>query len=431
VGLKQKHPLELAPVRVCGSGGREETVLVWWDDPYPVIQQAMSYVFEGIERLVGHELVEATKDAVDQALAWGKELAAARHRAVKQPERLEVLLLDCRIGNVVVRDQIMWDVHNFEADPEQICRQLCDEHGLEGWVAGPLAMRLRAELLAVWRLHSGEAKPPEFVKEAGLGERARFSGGKRVQPPPEGPTLRHIGDLDAWEGASRVLDDAQLVEEKERERREKEEWELEVKRLQEEKREEERKAKQRLAQQRKEERKRQKRREEAERRRAEQSMQQMEADVLGAGLPLPIKASAGILPDFGLGPISSISGHSALPQAPLAMAQLRGSPQWGAVGVQPPIPAALQPGFSPSVLMAQHQMLSVTRPNLTPQLGLGGLPSAGAYGQQMLGSIPGGLVHPRPAGEQPLQPPTALPEQLGQPFAQGNVLMQPFTSGPQ
>ncbi|XP_043725647.1 chromatin structure-remodeling complex protein BSH isoform X1 [Telopea speciosissima] len=62
-------------------------------------------------------------------------------------EKLVPLKLDLRVNNTIIRDQFLWDLNNFESDPEEFARTFCQDLDIEDPEVGPaIAVAIREQL---------------------------------------------------------------------------------------------------------------------------------------------------------------------------------------------------------------------------------------------------------------------------------------------
>ncbi|KAH7298481.1 hypothetical protein KP509_25G045800 [Ceratopteris richardii] len=62
-------------------------------------------------------------------------------------ERVHCLKLDLRVNSTIIWDQFLWDLGNFDSDPEEFARCLCKDLELEVSEVGPaLAFAIREQL---------------------------------------------------------------------------------------------------------------------------------------------------------------------------------------------------------------------------------------------------------------------------------------------
>ncbi|KAF3787366.1 Chromatin structure-remodeling complex protein, partial [Nymphaea thermarum] len=65
-------------------------------------------------------------------------------------EKVLPLKLDLRVNNIVIRDQFLWDINNFESDPEEFARIFCKELDIGDPEVGPaIAVAIRQQLYEV------------------------------------------------------------------------------------------------------------------------------------------------------------------------------------------------------------------------------------------------------------------------------------------
>ena len=453
-------PLRLAPVALevrLGADGRpvaggpsaageppapaarviQETFLLGWATDAAQTEQAVRCLFEEAAPPVAAEaLAWAKADAHRQLVAYQQEFAKAEERAVERRGEVEVIRMDARFGNVVIRDQFLWDVYNFESDPDQVARTFCEDLGLPGEVVAKVSIKLRTEIYRVWQLHSGARPPPEYEPVVGEGQRAAFSGGMRMRDP-KGKRVKDVCDWGAWQARGEVMAAADLEAEITREK------ELEARRVallerkEQERRDAEAKQRRKEQDRRKQERRKQKKLE--ERQAAERAAREAEealnlADVHGAppllaGAPLDLAA---MHPHGGF--VGGLPGYPGLTQTQQVYIPETYIPGTGLTtqtaslgGLAPgnPLPG-LQP-LQPASGAPQAALGGTPLGNLMAR-GLAGLPVvAGVAGDPVLapaafqtGLAPRGLV-PHTAGYSfaNAPPPGLAGHQLGvpQPFA--------------
>lgn len=46
-------------------------------------------------------------------------------------EKIVPIKLDLRINHTLIRDQFLWDLNNFESDPEEFARTFCRDMNIE------------------------------------------------------------------------------------------------------------------------------------------------------------------------------------------------------------------------------------------------------------------------------------------------------------
>ncbi|KAF6167240.1 hypothetical protein GIB67_029878 [Kingdonia uniflora] len=65
-------------------------------------------------------------------------------------ERIVPLKLDLLINNTIIRDQFLWDLNNFESDPEEFARTLCKDLDIIDPEVGPaVAVAIREQLYEI------------------------------------------------------------------------------------------------------------------------------------------------------------------------------------------------------------------------------------------------------------------------------------------
>ncbi|XVF26800.1 hypothetical protein REPUB_Repub14bG0050200 [Reevesia pubescens] len=65
-------------------------------------------------------------------------------------DKIVPIKLDLRVNHTVIRDQFLWDLNNFESDPEEFARTLCKDLGIEDPEVGPaIAFSIREQLYEI------------------------------------------------------------------------------------------------------------------------------------------------------------------------------------------------------------------------------------------------------------------------------------------
>ena len=120
----------------------------------------------------------------------------ARSLAMAEPERLEVLKISVRSGLTQVEDQITWDVHNREADPEAFAAQMCRDLDLCAPFETLIAHKIREQVHRCRKAFIEACESSKRAKEAaayGVGRGA--IGGMGTKPPPRGKAASGGGRL--------------------------------------------------------------------------------------------------------------------------------------------------------------------------------------------------------------------------------------------
>ncbi|XWS56321.1 hypothetical protein CRYUN_Cryun09bG0075800 [Craigia yunnanensis] len=65
-------------------------------------------------------------------------------------DKIVPIKLDLRVNHTVIRDQFLWDLNNFESDPEEFARILCKDLGIQDPEVGPaIAFAIREQLYEI------------------------------------------------------------------------------------------------------------------------------------------------------------------------------------------------------------------------------------------------------------------------------------------
>ncbi|XXG84719.1 hypothetical protein AAC387_Pa10g2176 [Persea americana] len=81
-------------------------------------------------------------------------------------ERLVPIKLDLRVNRTVIRDQILWDLNNFESDPEEFARTFCTDLEIEDPEIGPaIAVAIREQLYEIAIQNVASARETRISKK--------------------------------------------------------------------------------------------------------------------------------------------------------------------------------------------------------------------------------------------------------------------------
>ncbi|GFQ03953.1 chromatin structure-remodeling complex protein bsh, partial [Phtheirospermum japonicum] len=62
-------------------------------------------------------------------------------------EKVVPIKLDLRVNHTLIKDHFLWDLNNFESDPEEFAKTFCKDMGIEDLEAGPaIAIAIREQL---------------------------------------------------------------------------------------------------------------------------------------------------------------------------------------------------------------------------------------------------------------------------------------------
>ncbi|XP_068660053.1 chromatin structure-remodeling complex protein BSH isoform X1 [Aristolochia californica] len=65
-------------------------------------------------------------------------------------EKIVPVKLDLRVNRTIIRDQFLWDLNNFESDPEELARSLCRDLDITDPEVGPaIAVAIREQLFEI------------------------------------------------------------------------------------------------------------------------------------------------------------------------------------------------------------------------------------------------------------------------------------------
>ncbi|KAK3003188.1 hypothetical protein RJ639_019917 [Escallonia herrerae] len=80
-------------------------------------------------------------------------------------------LLDLRVNHTLIKDQYLWDLNNFESDPEEFARTFCKDHlGVDDPEVGPaIAFAIREQLYEIAMQGVALARETRINKKARRG----------------------------------------------------------------------------------------------------------------------------------------------------------------------------------------------------------------------------------------------------------------------
>ncbi|CAI9112654.1 OLC1v1013127C1 [Oldenlandia corymbosa var. corymbosa] len=85
-------------------------------------------------------------------------------------ERVVPIKLDLRVNNTLIKDQFLWDLNNFESDPEEFARTFCKDMGIEDPEVGPaVAFAIREQLYEIAVQSVASAKESRMIKKGRKG----------------------------------------------------------------------------------------------------------------------------------------------------------------------------------------------------------------------------------------------------------------------
>ncbi|CAL0306916.1 unnamed protein product [Lupinus luteus] len=83
-------------------------------------------------------------------------------------EKIVPIKLDLRVNHTLVKDHFLWDLNNFESDPEEFARNFCKDMGIEDPEVGPaIAFAIREQLYEI------AIQSVVLVKESRLSKKGR------------------------------------------------------------------------------------------------------------------------------------------------------------------------------------------------------------------------------------------------------------------
>ncbi|MQM02333.1 hypothetical protein Taro_035098 [Colocasia esculenta] len=85
-------------------------------------------------------------------------------------EKIMILKLDLRVNNTIIRDQFLWDLSNFNSDPEEFARTFCTDLDISDPEVGPaIAVSIREQLYEMAIQNVASAREIRMVKKGRRG----------------------------------------------------------------------------------------------------------------------------------------------------------------------------------------------------------------------------------------------------------------------
>ncbi|XP_023538812.1 chromatin structure-remodeling complex protein BSH [Cucurbita pepo subsp. pepo] len=85
-------------------------------------------------------------------------------------EKIITIKLDLRVNNTLIRDQFLWDLNNYESDPEEFSRTFCKDLGIEDPEVGPaIAVAIREQLYEIAVQNVASARESRLSKKGRRG----------------------------------------------------------------------------------------------------------------------------------------------------------------------------------------------------------------------------------------------------------------------
>ncbi|XP_022138106.1 chromatin structure-remodeling complex protein BSH isoform X2 [Momordica charantia] len=85
-------------------------------------------------------------------------------------EKIIPIKLDLRVNNTLIKDQFLWDLNNYESDPEEFSRTLCKDLGIEDPEVGPaVAVAIREQLYEIAMQNVASARESRMSKKGRRG----------------------------------------------------------------------------------------------------------------------------------------------------------------------------------------------------------------------------------------------------------------------
>ncbi|XP_015057845.1 chromatin structure-remodeling complex protein BSH-like [Solanum pennellii] len=121
-------------------------------------------------------------------------------------EKVVPIKLDLRVNQTVIKDQFLWDMNNFEGDPEEFARTFCEDMKIEDPEVGPaIAIAIREQLYEIAKQGVASMRESRTNKKGRKGME-HLSASKVGSPAldlgklfdPEGSIQRKMSERDAY-----------------------------------------------------------------------------------------------------------------------------------------------------------------------------------------------------------------------------------------
>ncbi|CAM6113337.1 unnamed protein product [Calypogeia fissa] len=149
------------------------------------------------------------------------EFRSFESQEMSTEERVQTLRLDLRVNNTVIHDQFLWDVNNFNSDPEGFARGLCKDLELEDpEVAPAIAVSIREQLYEIAKQNIASGRETRISKKARRDRGSDFIPSSAVgtfavnlmrRPNSKISIVRRRNEWDLFEPHIEILSDKEAV----------------------------------------------------------------------------------------------------------------------------------------------------------------------------------------------------------------------------
>ncbi|CAM8993078.1 unnamed protein product [Rhodiola kirilowii] len=85
-------------------------------------------------------------------------------------DKMVLIKLDLRVNHTLIKDQFLWDLNNFESDPEEFAKTLCKDMNIKDPEVGPaIALAIREQLYEIAVQNVASAKEIRVSKKGRRG----------------------------------------------------------------------------------------------------------------------------------------------------------------------------------------------------------------------------------------------------------------------
>ena len=151
---------ELVPMRIdIELEGRRLREFITWESQEP--------------NFTPHFFAEVLCEEQKLPQAFAKEITRTIEQKLSRYEKyhpgnyecLQVLEIEVRVDNLVLRDRLIWDINNLENSPEAFAQMLCADLGLGGDVAASVSNAIREKICFYQKQQQKIMTPPEPLQE--------------------------------------------------------------------------------------------------------------------------------------------------------------------------------------------------------------------------------------------------------------------------
>ncbi|OMJ87465.1 hypothetical protein SteCoe_10796 [Stentor coeruleus] len=151
---------ELVPIRIdIETEGRRFREFITWESKEPHFTPHSFAEIICEEQKLPQNFVKEITRTVEQKLSRYEKYHPGNY------ECLQVLEIEVRVDNLVLRDRFIWDINNVDNSPEAFAQSLCADLGLGGDVAASVSNAIREKICFYQKQQQKIRTAPEAIKE--------------------------------------------------------------------------------------------------------------------------------------------------------------------------------------------------------------------------------------------------------------------------